>query len=153
MKELESAGFFENAADKKALQQSRRILRASTTASTAAAMTEHVGFATQIRLLFDREFKKLYRDKLAFVIRVVSNLSFGLLFGLIFFSVGRSDYVLYPEVMASFGAQSNLLISTMFGVAQSSLMEVMYCYVLCCFSNPNFLINISFLDSVLVSKR
>ena len=66
---------------------------ATATASTAAAMTQHVGFATQIRLLFDREFKKLYRDKLAFVIRVVSNLSFGLLFGLIFFGVGRSDYV------------------------------------------------------------
>ena len=92
--------------------------RANTSASaaTVAAMTEHVGFATQTRLLFDREIKKLFRDKLAFVIRVVSNLAFGLLFGLIFMDVGRSDYIAYPAVMASFGAQSNLLISTMFGV-------------------------------------
>ena len=96
--------------------------RSSVSASASSTM-EHVGFATQTRLLFDREIKKLLRDKLGFVIRVSSNTAFGLLFGFIFMNVGRSDYIAYPEVMASFGAQSNLLISTMFGVAQGSLME------------------------------
>ena len=60
---------------------------------------------------------------MSFVIRIVVNLAFGLLYGSIFLNVGRSDYDYYPEVMASFGAQSNILIGTMFGVAQSSLME------------------------------
>ena len=77
----------------------------------------------QTRYLFDREFKKLVRDKLAIVVRVGSTFMFGLLFGLIFLGVGRSDYAMYTEVQASFGAMANLLISTMFGVAQSSLME------------------------------
>ena len=65
------------------------------------ASSGHVGFSTQTRLLFDREIKKLLRDRLGFVIRVCSNSAFGLLFGLIFMNVGRSDYVAYPEVMAS----------------------------------------------------
>mmetsp|Transcript_12017 Transcript_12017/g.21664 ORF Transcript_12017/g.21664 Transcript_12017/m.21664 type:complete len:232 (-) Transcript_12017:502-1197(-) len=91
--------------------------------SAAAPPKDHVGFAVQTRLLFDREVKNLVRDKFATIIRIVSNTSFGLLFGLIFLGVGKSDYVEYPEVMASFGAIANLLISTMFGVAQSSLVE------------------------------
>jgi ABC-type multidrug transport system ATPase subunit/ABC-type multidrug transport system permease subunit len=88
-----------------------------------ASTAEHVGLALQTRLLFDRAFKQLLRDKLSFVIRIVVNLAFGLLYGCIFLNVGRSNYDYYPEVMASFGAQSNILIGTMFGVAQSSLME------------------------------
>jgi hypothetical protein len=35
---------------------------------------------------------QLLRDKLAFVIRIVSNVVFGVLFGCIFFQVGESDY-------------------------------------------------------------
>merc|ERR1712194_342103 len=76
----------------------------------------HVGFATQIRLLFKRELRKLFRDKFGFVVKVASNLAFGQLFGFIFLGVGRSSYVLPPEINASFGAMANLLISTMFGV-------------------------------------
>lgn len=84
---------------------------------------EHVGIATQTRMLFDREFKKLRRDKLALVVRIGSSAVFGLLFGMIFFGVGRSDYVDFAEVMASFGAIANLLIGIMFGVAQSALIS------------------------------
>lgn len=125
MKELEQRGFLDHCEHKTMRKEKSRKLaiERSNTTDAANAKTEHVGFATQTRLLFDREFKKLFRDKFAFVIRVTSNMAFGLLFGLIFMSVGRSDYIKYPEVMASFGAQANLLISTMFGVAQSSLME------------------------------
>jgi len=94
-----------------------------TTNGSTSYVIKHVGFATQTRLLFDREIKKLYRDKFSFVIRVGSTTVFGLLFGLIFLNVGKSYYIDYPEVMASFGAIANLLISTMFGVAQSSLTE------------------------------
>jgi ABC-type multidrug transport system permease subunit len=119
IKELENAGFFQKSDTSRDMTTASPVL-ANKTASSA---TEHVGLAVQTRLLFDRELKKLFRDKLSFVIRVASNTVFGLLFGFIFFKVGESTYVPYNVVMASFGAMSNILISTMFGVAASSLSE------------------------------
>mmetsp|Transcript_1286 Transcript_1286/g.2318 ORF Transcript_1286/g.2318 Transcript_1286/m.2318 type:complete len:299 (-) Transcript_1286:46-942(-) len=112
-------GFFED--EQKDQQQPKNTAVAM--AQSTSAISGHVRFTTQTRLLFDREFKKLYRDKLAFVVKVVSNLAFGLLFGLIFLGVGKSSYSTSPEVNAAFGAIVNLLLSTMFGVAQSSLAE------------------------------
>ena len=124
--ELRGNGFFRDG-DKlaKTERASRKFstITASAHSDGRATVTEHVGLVVQTRLLFDRAIKQLVRDKLSFVIRIGVNLAFGLLYGSIFLSVGRSDYVLFPEVMASFGAQSNILIGTMFGVAQSSLME------------------------------
>ncbi len=119
VEELKKAGFFADKGDVNEINKS--VKPAKKSQSTVA--TQHVGFMIQTRYLFDREFKNLTRDKLAMVIRVGSTFTFGLLFGLIFLGVGRSDYVMYTEVQASFGAMANLLISTMFGVAQSSLME------------------------------
>mmetsp|Transcript_23045 Transcript_23045/g.49891 ORF Transcript_23045/g.49891 Transcript_23045/m.49891 type:complete len:650 (+) Transcript_23045:99-2048(+) len=119
IEELERLGFF---ADEQKGQRQRRK-SSVVKAKPAVAKFEHVGFATQTRLLFRREFKRLHRDKLGFVIKVVSNLSFGLLFGLIFLSVGRSSYGTFPEVQGSFGSMANLLISTMFGVATGALSE------------------------------
>ena len=117
--ELKEAGFF--AEEKKVNGINNSAKPSKKSLSTVA--TQHVGFMIQTRYLFDREFKNLVRDKLGFVVRVGSTFTFGLLFGLIFLGVGRSDYVMYTEVQASFGAMANLLISTMFGVAQSSLRE------------------------------
>lgn len=114
--ELEKAGFFEET-----IKKSRQPMLSTKTSLTSSSF-EHVGIVTQSRLLFDREFKKLRRDKLSLVIRIGSSAVFGLLFGLIFFGVGNSDYVDYAEVMASFGGLANLLISIMFGVAQSALV-------------------------------
>ena len=119
LEELKKNGFF--ADEQKDQLQSKNAPVASAQSTTATS--GHAGFATQTRLLFDREFKKLYRDKLGFVVKVVSNLAFGLLFGFIFLGVGKSSYSTSPQVNASFGAIVNLLISTMFGVAQSSLAE------------------------------
>lgn len=113
--ELENAGFFD---DKKKSRKSGNIAVEKT-----STLFEHVTLATQTRLLFGREIKSLYRDKLAFVISVTSSTVFGLLFGFIFFKVGKSSYSEFGEVMASFGAIANLLISTMFSVAQSTLMD------------------------------
>merc|ERR1711976_702635 len=90
------------------------------TASTSSP-TEQVGIGIQIKLLFSRDFKPIRNASLSLVIRIVSSGVFGLLFGAIFYGVGNSDYFEFPEVMASFGAISNLLISTMFGVAQAAL--------------------------------
>jgi len=115
MEDLDKAGFFEEAAKKSS------GARASTKTASTSSPTEQVGIGIQIKLLFGREFKKIRRDKLSLVIRIVSSGVFGLLFGAIFYGVGNSDYFEFPEVMASFGAISNLLISTMFGVAQAAL--------------------------------
>lgn len=118
VEELEEAGFFNG--KKKKSRKSGNIAAKKT--STLPSM-EHVTLATQTRLLFGREIKSLYRDKFSFVISVTSSTVFGLLFGLIFYRVGKSSYDEFGEVMASFGAIANLLISTMFSVAQSTLME------------------------------
>jgi len=115
MEDLHKAGFFEEKVKKD------KAAKFPTKTASKMSSVEQVGIGTQTRLLFDREFKKLKRDKLALVIRVGSSGVFGLLFGAIFYGVGRSDYVEFSEVMASFGAIANLLISTMFGVAQAAL--------------------------------
>ncbi len=119
VEELKEAGFF---VEKNKVNEIDNSVKSTKKRQPTVAI-QHVGFMMQTRYLFDREFKNLVRDKLAIVIRVGSTFTFGLLFGLIFLGVGRSDYVMYTEVQASFGAMANLLISTMFGVAQSSLME------------------------------
>eukprot|EP00536_Pseudo-nitzschia_multiseries_P002974 jgi/Psemu1/295043/fgenesh1_pm.42_\ len=117
--ELEKKGFFRS--EQKKDQKPKKA--GLTDALYKTVDLNHAGFFTQTRLLFDREIKKLYRDKFAFLVQVTSTTVFGLLFGMIFYAVGKSTYSEYPEVMASFGAIANLLISTMFGVAESSLME------------------------------
>jgi len=125
MEELEKAGFF--GVEMKKQQSITQVNDQSVdiVAKTAPALPsiERVGFSTQLRLLFGREIKKLLRDKGSLVVRLSSAAVFGILFGLVFFNVGKSTYLEYPEVMASFGAIANLLISTMFSVAQSALME------------------------------
>ena len=119
VEELKVSGFFgDNSKVKKADSNVKAPKKNQSTNGT-----QQVGFMTQTRYLFDREFKNLVRDKLAIVVRVGSTFAFGLLFGLIFLGVGRSDYAMYTEVQASFGAMANLLMSTMFGVAQGSLLE------------------------------
>lgn len=124
MDTLEAAGFFdENVLPSQSGKVDAKEGGAFTdSANLAASSDNHVGFMKQTRMLFDREVKNLVRDKLALVIRVGSTVAFGLLFGLIFFGIGRSDYIVFAEVQGSYGAMANLLISTMFGVAQSSLM-------------------------------
>jgi len=119
VEELKTAGFFVEKSKANQVDNTK----APKKKNQATVVTQQVGFMIQTRYLFDREFKNLVRDKLAIIVRVGSTFTFGLLFGLIFLGVGRSDYVMYTEVQASFGAMANLLISTMFGVAQSSLME------------------------------
>merc|ERR1712232_879907 len=125
---LEAAGFFDGSNElTKSTRSSGEDEQPSQETEVAAAATkqfddiERVGFLVQTRYLLDREIKNLVRDKFAFLVRVGSSMVFGLLFGFIFMNVGRSDYENFEEVQASFGGIVNLLLSTMFGVAQSSL--------------------------------
>ena len=48
---------------------------------------------------------------------------FGLFYGLIYLDIGKTDLSDALNLQAEFGAIANLLISTMFGVAQSSLLD------------------------------
>jgi hypothetical protein len=107
IEELEKAGFFDDVnkqqqkydkdSDTKSLSKAALVKKAAADAKSPSV--EHVGIAIQTRLLFDREIKKLCRDKFSFVVRVGSTTVFGLLFGLIFLNIGRAYYVVYPEVM------------------------------------------------------
>jgi ABC-type multidrug transport system permease subunit len=82
-----------------------------------------VGLMTEIRLLFGREMKRLHRDKLAVSVRILSTGFFGLFYGLIYLDIGKTDLSDPLNLQAEFGAIANLLISTMFGVAQSALLD------------------------------
>ena len=82
-----------------------------------------VGWPTEIMLLFGREMKRLRRDKMAILVRVGSTGFFGLFYGLIYLDIGKTDLSDPLNLQANFGAIANLLISTMFGVAQSSLLD------------------------------
>lgn len=85
---------------------------------------ERVHWWTQIALLFGREMKHLKRDYMSLVIRLGSTSFFGLFYGLIYLNIGKSDLNDALNVQAVFGAIANILISTMFGVAQSALMDL-----------------------------
>lgn len=108
IEDLEEKGFF--AAGQGKDQKCKSNSSAVEDTKMALSKMQHVGLITQTWLLFDREIKKLYRDKLSFVVRVVSAAIFGLLFGLIFHQVGKSSYLEYPQVMASFGGRFFVLI-------------------------------------------
>jgi ABC-type multidrug transport system permease subunit len=82
-----------------------------------------VPWTTEIEVLFDREMKHLRRNKAAFLIRVVSAGCFGLLFGLIYLDVGKTDLSDPLNLQAVYGAIATSLITTISGVAQSALME------------------------------
>lgn len=67
--------------------------------------------------------KHLRRDKAAFLIRVVSAAFFGLFYGLVFFDIGKSDLSDPLNLQAEFGAIATFLVTTISGVAQSTLMD------------------------------
>jgi ABC-type multidrug transport system permease subunit len=125
LKELEVAGFFKG--------DSVRVHSEDVYDSTRPEFDEefkvktHVhraGWPTQLGLLFAREIKHVTRDKFALLVRVGSTGFFGLFYGLIYYDIGSTDLSDSLNLMAVFGAVANLLISTMFGVAQSALMDL-----------------------------
>jgi len=104
IEDLEAKGFFAGERNpKKNRPKSIQPLGKTAASNARKANKNHAGFFTQTRLLFDREIKKLVRDKMSFVVRIGSTTVFGLLFGTIFYAVGDASYLQYPEVMASFG--------------------------------------------------
>jgi len=79
---------------------------------------------TQIKLLYAREFRNIARDKVGMAIRLGITAFLNLLFGVIFLDVGRNSNDVAINVQSKFGAVVMLLISSMFGTAQSALMAI-----------------------------
>jgi hypothetical protein len=124
VKELEEAGFFKPDATKvknEEIYDSQRDV--DPTAVRHKKLIHKVGWPTEITLLFGREMNRLRRDKMAILVRVGSTGFFGLFYGLIYLDIGKTDLSDALNLQAEFGAIANLLISTMFGVAQSSLLD------------------------------
>jgi len=83
-----------------------------------------VGLRTEISLLFMREMKHLIRERASLMARIGITGCFGLFFGLIYLNIGEKDLSDPLNLQAEFGAITNLLISTMFGVAQAAMLEL-----------------------------
>ncbi|KAG7372547.1 ABC transporter [Nitzschia inconspicua] len=120
--DLEEAGFFQEDA-KKIKNEDIYDSQLEEKNGARKLLVHHVGLSTEIRLLFGREMKRLRRDKLAVTVRVLSTGFFGLFYGLIYLNIGTTDLSDPLNLQAEFGAIANILISTMFGVAQSALLD------------------------------
>lgn len=83
----------------------------------------HVHVLTEVVLLFKRELQKISRDKASLMVRFSISIFFNLLFGLIFFQIGKSDSSKPLNLNGHFGAIANLLIATMMSVSQASLLS------------------------------
>jgi hypothetical protein len=87
-KELESQGFFE--------KDTRQVIEPSVEAmAVPIGKNKHVGFGTQIALLFRRDLMSLKRDKRILGGRLMITSFIALLMGVIFWQVGNSDSANY----------------------------------------------------------
>ena len=83
-KELESQGFFEKDPNPVDAASNEPIL-------VAAEDVKHVGFGTQLKLLFKRDILAVIRDKRILGGRLMITSFIGILMGIIFWQVGKSD--------------------------------------------------------------
>jgi len=79
---------------------------------------------TQTKLLYARECRNVYRDKVGMAIRLGITGFLNLIFGVIFLDVGRNSNDVAINVQSKYGAVVMLLISSMFGAAQPALMAI-----------------------------
>jgi ABC-type multidrug transport system permease subunit len=116
---LEDAGFFDNTCkivDALDEQNGPRL-------QPFVDPTERVGWNTQLQLLFVRELRHLLRARGAFLIRMGTTIFFGFLYGIIYLDIGDADRSDQINVSSTFGAMAVFLVTTISGVAQSSLID------------------------------
>lgn len=82
------------------------------------------GFAVQTATLFQREKRNLFRDVPSLAARFGISIFLNLLFGVIFYGVGRSDNDDFTNVQSHFGSLVMVLLSSMFGTAQPALFAI-----------------------------
>lgn len=87
------------------------------------ALVQH-GFLVQTSTLFQREKRNLFRDIPSLAARFGISIFLNLLFGVIFYGVGRSDSQDFTNAQSHFGALVMVLLSSMFGTAQPALFAI-----------------------------
>jgi ABC-type multidrug transport system ATPase subunit/ABC-type multidrug transport system permease subunit len=80
------------------------------------------GFLTQTQLLFQREILNLRRDTHAVAARYGISIFMGILIGVIFLNVGKSDPTVPSNLQSHFGALVMVTLTSMFGTAQPALL-------------------------------
>jgi len=82
------------------------------------------GFFTQTRMLYIRELQTLGRDKTALGARFGITIFLNILFGIIFYGVGRTNNDVFTNTQSHFGALIMVMLSAMFGTAQPALFAI-----------------------------
>jgi ABC-type multidrug transport system ATPase subunit len=79
---------------------------------------------TQTSMLYTREFRTLGRDKASLGLRFGITIFLNVLFGIIFFDVGRNSNDEIVNTQSHFGALIMVQLSAMFGTAQPALFAI-----------------------------
>jgi hypothetical protein len=80
------------------------------------------GMLTEVKLLFTREVNNLIRDTAALKARFGLTIFLGVLIGIIFLDVGKSDSAEQVNIQSHFGALIIVTLTAMFGTAQPALL-------------------------------
>jgi ABC-2 type transporter len=81
-----------------------------------------VGMPTEIRMLFGRELVNLKRDTAAVGARFGLTIFLGVLIGVIFLNVGKTNPAVQQNIQSHFGALVMVMLMGMFGTAQPALL-------------------------------
>jgi ABC-type multidrug transport system permease subunit len=92
--------------------------------SSVGYASHRPSFFTQTRMLFIRECQALTRDTIAVVMRFAISIFLNLLFGLIFYNVGRQPNEIFTNAQSHFGALIMVQLSAMFGTAQPAIFAI-----------------------------
>lgn len=80
-----------------------------------------VSIMTELHYLLQREFRDIKRNPLMTVINVTITSILAVIFGLMFWDIGRKDRSEFVVVQAVLGALVNLMISTLFGQSNTAI--------------------------------
>lgn len=139
MNELDEAGFFpkderdigepfipDSGRDALGVTLTKRGNKSGHGSSTTGGVTVEApppGPLVQIQLLFEREVNNLKRDVTALGARFGLTIFLGVLVGIIFLDVGKSDPAIPTNINSHFGALIMVGLMAMFGTAQPALLS------------------------------
>ena len=95
----------------------------TTRSKVGAEDQRSVGMLTEISMLFGRELTNLKRDVVAVGARFGLTIFLGVLVGVIFLDVGKTDASVQQNIQSHFGAIIMVLLMGMFGTAQPALLS------------------------------